>query len=80
MTLSAAETAAGAHLELWGKAGRSAAPAETGSRGRRCAPRSANWPRGARSGQLSHPCDVRFGRAVTQVLADAQQQLDARRG
>ena len=32
----------------------------------------------ARAGQLSHPCDVQFGRSVGQVLADAQHQLDAR--
>ncbi len=80
VTLSAAETAAGAHLELWGKAGRSAAPAETGQPGPPLRTALGELAAGARSGQLSHPCDVRFGRAVTQVLADAQQQLDARRG
>jgi hypothetical protein len=31
----------------------------------------------ARTGQLTHPCDVQFGRAVGQVLADAQRQLGA---
>ncbi|HTX29208.1 MAG TPA: hypothetical protein VME19_19560 [Streptosporangiaceae bacterium] len=31
----------------------------------------------ARAGQTSHPCDVRFGRAVGRVLARAQGQIDA---
>ena len=33
----------------------------------------------ARSGQVSHSCDVRFGRDVGHVLAEAQRQVDARR-
>jgi predicted dehydrogenase len=33
-----------------------------------------------RSGERAHPCDVRFGRDVTRLLADAQRQLDAARG
>ena len=32
----------------------------------------------ARSGQTSHPCDVRFGREVGRVLAEAQRQIGAR--
>ena len=32
----------------------------------------------ARSGQTGHPCDVRFGRDVGRVLAEAQRQVDAR--
>ena len=31
----------------------------------------------ARSGQPGHPCDVRFGRDVGRVLAEAQRQIDA---
>jgi hypothetical protein len=34
----------------------------------------------ARSGRVTHACDVRFGRDVGRVLADAQRQLDARHG
>jgi predicted dehydrogenase len=33
----------------------------------------------ARSGEVSHPCDVRFGRDVTRVLDEAQRQVDRRR-
>jgi hypothetical protein len=29
----------------------------------------------ARSGQVSHPCDVSFGREIAHLLADAQRQL-----
>jgi hypothetical protein len=32
----------------------------------------------AASGEVKHPCDVRFGRDVGRVLAAAQAQLDAR--
>jgi predicted dehydrogenase len=32
-----------------------------------------------RTGRRQHPCDVRFGRDVTRLLADAQRQLDAAR-
>jgi hypothetical protein len=35
---------------------------------------------GARSGRTDHPCDVRFGRDVVRVLADAERQVAARRG
>ena len=33
---------------------------------------------GIRSGRTDHECDVRFGRDVVRVLADAQRQLDQR--
>ncbi len=33
----------------------------------------------AASADRAHPCDVRFGAAVTGVLAEAQRQIDARR-
>jgi hypothetical protein len=32
----------------------------------------------ARSGQVRHPCDARFGRDVVHVLADAEGQISAR--
>ncbi len=79
VTLSVPETAAVSRLELWGPAGRTAAPVETG---RPIAPLRtalAELAANARTGQLRHPCDVHFGRAVGQILADAQRQLDAHR-
>jgi len=31
----------------------------------------------ARSGHVSHPCDVRFGRDIGNILADAERQIDS---
>jgi predicted dehydrogenase len=80
VTLSAPESAAVSRLELWGPAGRSAAPLETGQPTVPLRTALAELATSAKAGQLSHPCDVQFGRAVGQVLADAQRQLDSRRG
>lgn len=80
VTLSAPQSAAVSRLELWGPAGRWTAPVETG---RPIAPLRtalAELTANAQRGRLSHPCDVQFGRAVGQILADAQDQLDERRG
>jgi predicted dehydrogenase len=77
VSLSAPESAAVSRLELWGPAGRSTAPVETGKPVAPLRTALAELAANARTGQLSHPCDVQFGRAVGQVLADAQQQLDA---
>lgn len=78
VTLSAPETAAVARLELWGPASRWTAPVETGRPVAPLRTALAELAANAKAGQLSHPCDVQFGRAVGQVLADAQRQLDAR--
>jgi hypothetical protein len=32
-----------------------------------------------RAGRTEHPCDVRFGRDVGHVVAEAQRQIDQRR-
>jgi predicted dehydrogenase len=77
VTLSAPESAALSRLELWGPAGRTAAPVETGQPIAPLRTALAELAASATTGQLSHPCDVQFGRAVLQVLADAQRQLDA---
>jgi predicted dehydrogenase len=79
VTLSAPESAAVVRLELWGPAGRSAAPVETGQPIAPLRTALAELTANARAGQLSHPCDVQFGREVTSVLASAQRQLDLRR-
>jgi predicted dehydrogenase len=79
LTLSAPEAAEHFELYVWGEPGRSAAPREPG---RPLAPlRTAltELASNARSGLVSHPCDVRFGRAVGRVLTEAQRQIDARR-
>jgi predicted dehydrogenase len=79
LTLSAAEAAAGFEAYVWGESGRLAAP--TGSVDRVTALSTAlgELVANARAGQTGHPCDVRFGRDVGRVLAEAQRQIDARR-
>jgi len=79
LTLSAAEAAAGFEVYVWGESGRLAAP--TGSVDRVTALSTAlgELAANARAGQTGHPCDVRFGRDVGRVLAEAQRQIDARR-
>jgi predicted dehydrogenase len=78
VTLSAPPAAEGLGLTIWGEPGRSSAPRETGQPVIPLRTALAELAAGARSGRVDHPCDVRFGRAVGVVLADAQRQIDAR--
>jgi predicted dehydrogenase len=75
VTLSAPREAATAHLSVWGEAGRSAAPFTAVRPVPALRTALAELTAAATSGQLSHPCDVRFGHAVGRVLATAQRQL-----
>jgi predicted dehydrogenase len=80
VTLSASAAAGGFGLYLWGATGRFTAPEE--DEDDPVVPlRTAltELAANARSGRVSHPCDVRFGRDVGRVLAEAQHQIDARR-
>ncbi len=79
VTLSAAEAAAGFEAYVWGESGRLAAP--RGSVGPVTALSTAlrELTANARAGRGEHPCDVRFGREVGRVLAEAQRQIDAKR-
>jgi hypothetical protein len=79
VTVGAPEAADGFDLDVWGTRGRSAVPqlAEDPVPALRVA--LAELVADARSGSRSHPCDVRFGRDVTRILAQAQRQLDAAR-
>jgi predicted dehydrogenase len=79
VTLSASEAAAGFDLYLWGEPGRSAAPAEADRAEAPLRVALSELADRARSGRVDHPCDVRFGRDVGRVLAEAQRQIDARR-
>ena len=74
VTLNAPESAEFADLFVWGEAGRSAAPVETGQPVIPLRTALTELAANARSGQAAHPCDVRFGREVGRVLADAQHQ------
>ena len=74
-TLSAPPRAAAAEVSVWGEAGRSAAPLSAVRPVPALRTAVAELVAAATSGQLSHPCDVRFGRAVGRVLATAEQKL-----
>jgi predicted dehydrogenase len=76
-TLSAPPAAEGLAVYLWGEHGRSTAPGETTDPVAAMRTALTELVGGARSGQISHPCDVRFGRDVGRVLAEAQRQIDA---
>jgi predicted dehydrogenase len=80
LTLGAAEAADGFDLMVWGEHGRASVPqlADDAAVALRVA--LAELADNARSGRVSHPCDVRFGHAVTQVLVQAQRALDAQPG
>jgi predicted dehydrogenase len=77
-TLNAPPSAGLADLFLWGEAGRSVAPVETGQAVTPLRTALRELAANARSGQAQHPCDVHFGREVGRVLADAQHQLGTR--
>jgi len=79
VTLSAPPGTDHVELTLWGEPGLSAAPMTeypVAALQTALAELAAN----ARSGRTDHPCDVRFGREVVRVLADAERQVAARRG
>jgi predicted dehydrogenase len=79
VTLSAAPDAAGFEAYVWGEHGRSAAPSGSVDEVTALRTALAELTDSARPGRPSHPCDVRFGRDVGRVLAEAQGQIDARR-
>src|SRR5215469_973103 len=79
VTLGAPEAADGFDLEVWGPRGRLAVPQLAADPVPALQAALTDLVAGARSGNRSHPCDVRFGRDVTRVLAEAQRQLDAAR-
>ncbi len=78
VTLSAPPAAAGNNLFVWGEAGRSVMPAMPDDPVDPLRVAALELVASAESGR-SHPLDVRFGRDVVKVLADAQAQLEAAR-
>ena len=79
VTLSAPEEAESHDLRLWGSGGRSVAPRESDDAVVALRTALTELAACARSGTVDHRCDVRFGRDVTLVIADAQAQIAARR-
>jgi predicted dehydrogenase len=78
VTLSATEAAAGIEAYVWGESGRLAAPVGWVDRVPALGTALGELTANARAGRSQHPCDVRFGRDVGRVLAEAQRQVDAR--
>lgn len=74
-TQSAPEAAAGVTLFVWGAAGRSLMPAELVDPVAALRTAAAELTAAAAAGHVTHPCDVRFGRDITKVLAEAEAQL-----
>jgi predicted dehydrogenase len=79
VTLSAPSEAEFFDLFVWGPGGRSPAPRESGDAIGPLRTALGELADGVASGRLDHACDVRFGRDVVHVLADAQRQLELRR-
>ena len=78
-TQSAPEAAAGVTLFVWGAAGRSLMPAELVDSVAALRTAAAELTGAAAAGRVTHPCDVRFGRDITKVLAEAEAQLTGSR-
>jgi predicted dehydrogenase len=74
-TQSAPEAAAGVTVFVWGQAGRSLMPAELVDSVAALRAAAGELMDGAEAGRVAHPCDVRFGRDITRVLAEAEAQL-----
>jgi predicted dehydrogenase len=78
--MDAPEPAEGFNLFVWGEAGRSIMPATPADPEQCLRVAAAELIASANSGQPGHPCDVRFGRDIVVVLAEAEAQLTAGRG
>jgi predicted dehydrogenase len=78
-TQRAPEAAAGVTVFVWGEAGRSLMPAELVDPVAALRTAATELVAGATAGRLTHPCDVRFGRDITRVLAEAEAQLSGPR-
>lgn len=78
MTQGAPAAASGSNLFVWGAAGRSVMPAIPADPEQSLRVAAAELAAAAGAGQAQHPCDVRFGRDVVEVLAQAEAQLSAR--
>jgi predicted dehydrogenase len=79
LTLGAPRPAVHVELSLWGPAGVSPMPRKDDSPTVAYGVALRELVADAEAGRRSHPCDVRFGAAVVSVLADAEQQITARR-
>jgi predicted dehydrogenase len=79
LTLAAPAPAVHVELSLWGPAGLSLMPDADDSPAAAYAVAVRELVADAEAGRRSHPCDVRFGAAVVNVLAEAEEQISARK-
>jgi hypothetical protein len=75
VSIDTPEPASQVSLSVWGAAGRSALPA-LGEASQALATAARELALAARQPVPSHPCDVRLGLSVVQLLAVAEGQLD----
>jgi predicted dehydrogenase len=75
VTQSAPRPALAAEVALWGAAGRSTMPKSDDSPVSSLQVALAELATNARTGEVNHPCDVRFGRDVGRVLTCAERRL-----
>jgi predicted dehydrogenase len=73
------EAAAGFEAYLWSDRGRSVAPPLLPDPVPALSTALTELAANIHSGRTEHPCDVRFGRDVGHVVAEAQRQIDQRR-
>ncbi len=78
VTVRAPEALDNLELQVWGDRGRLAMPALGGDPVIALRHAISELARNIRAGVTGHPCDVRFGRDITRVLAAAQEQIQAR--
>jgi predicted dehydrogenase len=78
-TQSAPEAAAGVTVFVWGEAGRSIMPAGLVDSVAALRTAAAELMAAAAMERPAHPVDVHFGRDITRVLAEAQEQLSGPR-
>ena len=80
LTLDAPADAINVELSLWGANGISTMPRGGASVDGAFALALQELNGNVAAGRRAHPCDVNFGAAVVQTLADAEQQIARARG
>ncbi len=75
VSIDTPEPASQVSLTVWGAAGRWQLPAMTAQASAALATAARELAVAARQQVPSHPCDVRFGRSVVHLLAEAERQL-----
>ncbi|MEO7263082.1 MAG: Gfo/Idh/MocA family oxidoreductase [Jatrophihabitantaceae bacterium] len=75
VSIDTPEAASEVSLTVWGAAGRSAMPASSADASQALATAARELAAAAGQPTPSHPCDVRLGRSVVRLLAEAERQL-----